>query len=126
MRQDFLDLFSVRSIKLIELLIDFLKPRVGSNVSYSNLARDLQVDPKTVQNWLIMLENIYAIFRITPYHKKIARSLLKEPKLYFYDVGLLCWLLGIKSDKELAFHPLRGQIFETMIVADVYKHFFNI
>jgi predicted AAA+ superfamily ATPase len=87
LRQDFLDMYSIRSIKSIELLVDLLKPRVSSPTSYSNLARDLQVDPKSVQNWLTMLENIYALFRVTPYHNNIARSLLKEPKFYFYDIA---------------------------------------
>lgn len=87
LRQDFLDMYSIRSIKSIELLMDLLKPRVASTTSYLNLARDLQVDPKSVQNWLLMLENIYAIFRVTPYHHNIARSLLKEPKFYFYDIA---------------------------------------
>ncbi|MEN8236550.1 MAG: ATP-binding protein [Pseudomonadota bacterium] len=87
LRQDFLDLYSVHSIKLIEILFDLLKPRVSSPIAYANLARDLNVAPKSVQNWLSMLENIYAIFRVTPYHNNVARSLLKEPKLYFYDIG---------------------------------------
>ena len=87
LRQDFLDMYSIRSIKSIELLIDLLKPRVASTISFSNLARDLTADPKSVQNWLTMLENIYAIFRVTPYHYNIARSLLKEPKFYFYDIA---------------------------------------
>ncbi len=87
LRQDFLDMYSIRSIKSIELLVDLLKPRIASPTSYSNLARDLQADPKSVQNWLTMLENIYALFRVTPYHSHIARSLLKEPKFYFYDIA---------------------------------------
>lgn len=88
LRQDFLDLYSVRSIKLVEiLLLDLLRDRVGSSVSVANLARYLQVDPKSVQTWLSMLENIYAIFRLTPYHQNISRSLVKEPKFYFYDIG---------------------------------------
>jgi len=86
LRQDFLDLYSVRQIKMLELLLDFLKPRISSTVSYASLSRDLQVDQKTVKSWLGMLENIYAIFSISPYHKNIARSLLKEPKFYFYDI----------------------------------------
>ncbi|MCX7338232.1 MAG: ATP-binding protein [Alphaproteobacteria bacterium] len=87
LRQDFLDLYSVRSIKLLELLIDLLKPRVSSTTSYANLANDLQVDSKTIKSWIDMLENIYAIFTVTPYHTNIARSLLKEPKFYFYDIA---------------------------------------
>jgi uncharacterized protein len=87
LRQDFLDLYSIRALKRLELLIDLLKPRVSSATSYSNLANDLQVDNKTIKNWLEMLESIYAVFKITPYHTNIARSLLKEPKFYFYDIG---------------------------------------
>lgn len=87
LRQDFLDLYAIRSIKSIEILLELLKPRVSSTTSYANLALDLQVDPKSVQSWLTMLENMYAVFRITPYHKNIARSLIKEPKFYFYDIA---------------------------------------
>jgi predicted AAA+ superfamily ATPase len=89
LRQDFLDLFAVRDIKSIEILIQLLKERVGSPVSYSNLARDLERDPNTIKRWLELLEEMYVIFRITPYSNKITRSILKEPKYYFYDVGQL-------------------------------------
>jgi predicted AAA+ superfamily ATPase len=58
---------------------------VGSTVSYANLARDLERDPNTIKRWLRLLEDLYLIFRVTPYHKNITRSLLKEPKFYFYD-----------------------------------------
>ncbi len=85
LRQDFLDLSSIRSIKSIEILIDLLMSRIASPLSYSNLAQDLQVDAKTVKNWTMLLENFYVLFRITPYHHNIARSILKEPKFYFFD-----------------------------------------
>ncbi len=87
LRQDFLDLYAIRSIKSIELLMELLKPRVSSTTGYATLANDLQADPKSIQNWLSMLENVYALFRITPFHKNIARSLIKEPKFYFYDIA---------------------------------------
>lgn len=85
LRQDLLDLYSGRDIQAIETLVLLLKERVGSTVSYANLARDLERDPNTIKRWLKLLENLYVIFRVTPYHKNIARSLLKEPKFYFYD-----------------------------------------
>ena len=87
LRQDFLDLYAVRSIKSIEILVDLLKERIASNVSYSNLSNDLQVDDKTIKSWLQLLENFYVVFKITPYHKNITRSLLKEPKYYFFDIA---------------------------------------
>ena len=87
LRQDLLDLHSIRDIQAIETLVLLLKNRVGSPVSYANLARDLERDPNTIKRWLILLENLYVIFRVTPFHQKVARSLLKEPKFYFYDIA---------------------------------------
>lgn len=89
LRQDLIDLENVRDIIKIETLIELLKTRVGSPVSYSSLARDLEKDPTTVKRWLNILENLYIVFKVTPYHKNIARSILKEPKYYFYDIALV-------------------------------------
>ena len=66
-----------------------LKDRVGSTLSYANIARDLERDPNTIKRWLQLLEDLYLIFRVKPYHKNIARALLKEPKFYFYDHACL-------------------------------------
>ncbi len=85
LRQDLIDLYTVQDLVAINNLVLLLKSRVGSSVSYSNLARDLQKDVNTIKRWLIMLEELYVIYRVTPYSNKIARSLLKEPKFYFYD-----------------------------------------
>lgn len=85
LRQDLIDIYAVRDIQSIETLVALLKDRVGSTVSYANLARDLERDAKTIKRWLELLENLYIIFKVSPYHKNVARSLLKEPKYYFYD-----------------------------------------
>ncbi len=85
LRQDLIDLYAGRDIKSIETLVLLLKDRIGSTVSYANLARDLERDSNTIKRWLQLLENLYIIFRVTPYNKNIARSLLKEPKFFFYD-----------------------------------------
>jgi uncharacterized protein len=87
LRQDLIDLEQVRDIKGMEILIELLRTRVGSPVSYANLAADLHRDPKTIKHWLEILENMYIIFSITPYSKKISRSLHKAPKFYFYDTA---------------------------------------
>jgi predicted AAA+ superfamily ATPase len=86
LRQDFIDLTAIRSIKSIEILVDLLTSRVASPLSFSNLARDLEVDAKTIKTWLTMLENFYVLFKVTPYHHNIARAILKEPKFYFFDI----------------------------------------
>ena len=85
LRQDLIDLYSVQDLRSIEHLVLLLKGRVGASVSYSNLARDLKKDVNTIKRWLIILEELYVIYRVTPYSNNIARSLLKEPKFYFYD-----------------------------------------
>jgi len=87
LRQDLLDLESVRNIADLETLIELVRRRVGSPVSRKSLAEDLQRDPKTIGRWLAILERMYVLFKVTPYHKNIARSLLQEPKYYFYDTG---------------------------------------
>ena len=86
-KQDLIDLENVQHITSVETLIQLLKKRVGSPVSYSSLARDLQCSDKTIKRWLTILENMYVIFRVSPFHKNIARSILKSPKFYFYDTG---------------------------------------
>lgn len=86
-REDLLDLEKVRDIKSIELLIDLLRTRVGSVVSYQSLAEDLQVSSPTIKHWLQILENLYIIFPVRTYHTNITRSILKGTKYYFYDTG---------------------------------------
>lgn len=87
LRQDLIDLETVNDIKSIETLVELLRYRVGSTISYSNLANDLQKDPKTVKRWLQILENLFIIFPVTPFHQKITRAITKEPKYYFFDTG---------------------------------------
>jgi uncharacterized protein len=82
-------LASVSDIQAVETLAELARRRVGSSISMTNLARDLERDAKTVKRWMIVLENLYVVFKIPPYHRKIARSLLKEPKFYFFDNSLV-------------------------------------
>lgn len=102
LREDLIDLEKVTDIKSIEILISLLKNRVGSTVSYSSLARDLQVSVHTVRHWLQILENLFVIFRVTPYHKNIARSFLKESKYYFYDTGAVADNPGPRLENVVA------------------------
>lgn len=87
LRQDLLDLAAISDIKGMETLIELLRSRVGSPISYANLAADLQKDPKTIKSWLLILENLYIVFSVRPWHRNIARAIIKEPKYYFYDIG---------------------------------------
>ena len=102
LRQDLIDLETVNDIKSIETLIELLRHRVGSTVSYSNLASNLQKDAKTIKRWLGILENLYIIFPVTPWHKNIARAIIKEPKYYFFDTGQVIGNEGVVFENAVA------------------------
>ena len=89
LRQDLPTPESVSDIHGVETLVELVRARVGATVSMANLAQDLQRDAKTVKRWLTVLENLYVLFKVPPFHRNIARSLLKEPKFYFFDNGLV-------------------------------------
>ncbi len=102
LRQDLIDLEPVRSINQIETLIELLKKRVGSPISYASLAQDIECSPKSIKNWLQILENLYVVFPVRPYHKNIGRAILKEPKYYFYDTGLIKENAGAQIENIVA------------------------
>jgi uncharacterized protein len=102
LKQDLIDLENVREINTVETLIELLKTKVGSPISYSALARDLECSDKSIKRWLSILENMYVIFKVPPFHRKISRSILKAPKYYFYDTGQLPDDLGIRLENLAA------------------------
>ncbi len=102
LKEDLLTLTAVRDIQSIETLIEMLRSRVGSPVSANSLARDLQKSPNTIQHWLRLLADLYVIFAVPPYHRNIARALLKQPKYYFYDNGMVIGDNSVKLENLVA------------------------
>ncbi len=117
----------VRQIKNINSLIHFekfirlLAGRSGQELNYNSLSVELGIDLKTVQSWVSVLEQSFLVFLLKPYHKNFNKTIVKRPKLYFYDPGIVCSLLGINSREVLELHPLKGAIFETMVVSEFVK-----
>jgi len=101
-REDIQDLEPIREIPSLLLLVDPLRERAGSRISYSSLAGDIQVSPHTVKHWIQILEHMYVIFCVTPYHRNLARAILKEPKIYFYDTGAVRGDIGAKLENAVA------------------------
>lgn len=101
-RIDVQDLEPVRDIQSMLLLVDLLKERVGSPISYATLALDLEVSPHTVKKWIQTLENMYILFLVTPFHRNLARAHLKQPKIYFYDTGAVRGDDGVKLENATA------------------------
>ena len=99
--------------------------RVGQLVNLSALGADAGVSHTTARRWLSVLEAGYVVFRLPPFWANLRKRLVKSPKLYFCDVGLACYLIGIEHAGQVATHPLRGALFENMVVAEALKHGFN-
>ncbi len=106
-REDILDFSRIQEISTIRYLLELLRTRVGSPVSYKGLAEDLQKSPNTIKKYVEILESLYIIFLIRPYHKRINRSLLKEPKVYFYDTSFVNGNEGILLENNIAVSLLK-------------------
>lgn len=118
------DVRQIKSISNLGLFQRFLKvcaTRVGQQINYSGIGNDCGVDQKTVLSWLGILEAGFVAFRLQPFYNNLGKRLLKMPKLYFYDTGLCCSLLEIENEKQLANHPLRGALFENLMVVELLK-----
>ena len=102
LREDVLDFSRVHEVRALQLLFELLRERVGSPVKLSNLAQALQISPTTAARYVEILEALYIVFRVTPWHRDVARSLLKEPKIYFLDTGLVKADAGIKLENAVA------------------------
>ncbi|MCK6556934.1 ATP-binding protein [Candidatus Binatia bacterium] len=99
--------------------------RVGQLLNLSSLGNDCGVTHMTARSWISVLEASFLVFRLPPFHRNLGKRLVKSPKLYFYDTGLLCHLLGIEKAAQLATHPLRGAIFENWVIAEIAKYWSN-
>jgi predicted AAA+ superfamily ATPase len=122
------DVRQIKNIGKISAFNKFLKlcaARSGQLLNMSNLSVEAGVDNKTVQSWLSVLQSSYVIHLLQPHHTNFNKRLVKMPKLYFYDTGLLCALLEITNVKMLELHPLRGSIFENYIINEKLKERFN-
>ena len=115
----------VRNLSSFRQFVRLCAGRVGQLVNLSSLGSDAGVSHTTVRQWLTVLETSYVVFRLPPFYANIRKRLVKAHKLYFYDVGLASYLIGIENADQVATHPLRGALFENMVVAEALKHRFN-
>jgi len=116
---------NIMNLNAFERFIRLCAGRIGQLLNMNSLAVEAGVDNKTVQSWLGVLENSYVAFRLQPYHTSFNKRLVKMPKLYFYDTGLACALLGIQDPFQLQNHPIRGSLFENTVVLEILKHLHN-
>lgn len=123
--RDLRDLLKLRNILSFDKFVRLLAIRVSSEFNASALAREVGVSSNTISEWLSLLSTSYIAYPLQPYFSNLSKRLTKMPKVYFYDTGLLCYLLGIENYEELENHPLRGSIFENLAMEELLKSRYN-
>jgi len=123
--RDVRQIINVKDISRFQIFIRLCAGRAGCEFNATQLANETGVSFHTIQEWLSVLEASHIIFRLKPFYKNIGKRLVKTPKIYFCDTGILCFLLGIESAKQIQTHPLRGNVFENFAVLEFLKGRFN-
>ena len=106
---------------IFEKFMRLLAGRTGQELNYSSLSVEVGVDVKTIQSWLSILVSSYIVYLLPPFYKNYNKTIVKRPKLYFYDTAIACSLLGIQKIEHLQSHPLKGALFECLIVSEIIK-----
>lgn len=115
----------IRNLSAFHSFVRLCAGRIGQLVNVASLGADAGVSHTTAQQWLTLLEASYILFRLQPFHANVRKRLVKSPKLYFYDVGLARYLLGIERPEQIATHSSRGALFENAVVVETLKYRFN-
>ncbi|HEX4855486.1 MAG TPA: ATP-binding protein [Limnobacter sp.] len=123
--RDVRQLLQIKDLQLFQRFLRLVAARSGQLLNLSALGADAGISSVTAREWIGVLEASYLVMRLPPYFENFGKRLVKTPKLYFLDTGLMCWLLGIHSAEVLAHHPLRGQVFETLVIVEAYKSALN-
>ncbi len=123
--RDVRQLIQLKDATLFEKFIKLLAGRVGQLVNYQSLSNDVGVDAKTIKQWLSILEASFVVFKLPPYFDNFGKRVIKSPKYYFTDTGLLAYLLNIEKAEQVARDPLIGNIFENLIVLEAVKSRYN-
>jgi len=123
--RDVRQLINLKDVTLFEKALKLLAGRVGQLLDHSSLANDVGVDAKTIRSWLSILEASFLIFKLPAYFEDFGKRVIKAPKYYFTDVGLLCFLLGIRKPEQITRDPLVGSIFENLVVIECLKARYN-
>jgi predicted AAA+ superfamily ATPase len=116
---------NIPDLNSFTLFVKLCAGRIGQLLNLSSLAVEAGISVNTVKSWLSVLEASYIVFRLEPHFQNFNKRLVKMPKLYFYDTGLACSLLGIESENQISTHYLIGSLFENLVLSDLLKHKMN-
>lgn len=123
--RDVRNLLKVHDLHHFETFVRLCAGRIGQLLNLQSLANDTGISATTVREWLSLLETSFLLYRLPPWHANIGKRLVKSPKLYFVDVGLAAYLIGIEQASQITTHPLKGNLFENLVVSEFVKHRLN-
>lgn len=121
LERDVRQLLQVKDLYQFQTFLRLCAGRIGSLFNASELSNEIGTSVNTVRSWISILQASYIIFMLHPYFDNSRKRLTKTPKLYFYDTGLACYLLGIENETQLSSDRMRGHLFENMVISDILK-----
>lgn len=123
--RDVRQIIQLKNASLFDKFMRLLAGRTGQVMNHQSLASDVGVDAKTIKEWLSILEASFVVFKLSPYFENFGKRVIKSPKYYFMDTGLLAYLLGIEKPEQVTRDPLVGQLFENLVVLEALKTRYN-
>jgi len=118
-------LINIKDLSRFQQFLVLLAGRIGQVMNYSSLANDVGVSSTVIKNWISVLKASFIVFELAPYFANIRKRVIKSSKIYFMDTGLAAFLLGIRTAEQAARDPLRGGLYENLIILEVLKFFYN-
>ena len=125
LERDLRNLLNIKDLSSFKKFVSLCAGRTAQILNTASLSNETGVSANTIKSWLSILEASYVLFLLQPWYDNISKRLVKSPKIYFYDTGLASYLLGIENQNQLSRDPLRGNLFENMIVAEYFKMRYN-
>lgn len=125
LERDVRQLIAVHDLNQFHRFVRMCAARSGQLLNLTALGADCGISAVTAGKWLSVLETSYLVLRLPPYHRNFGKRLVKTPKLYFLDVGLMAWLLGLRDAATLSTHSARGALFETWVISELLKQRFH-
>lgn len=124
--RDVRNLLRIKNLHLFSAFLKLVASQSGQLMNYANIGNAIGVSVPTIKEWISILETSGLIYILPPYFENFSKRIIKTPKIYFADTGLLCHLLSIRNIEHLKAHPLLGFIFETFMVSECFKRFYNL
>ncbi len=118
-------LLNLKDLSRFQQFLTLLAGRVGQIINYTSLSNDIGVSATTIKSWLSVLKATYVVFELPPFYENIKKRVVKSPKIYFADTGLVSFLLGIRNAEQARRDPLRGGLYENLVILELMKRWLN-